>query len=202
MQPFESERLFSGREALDYSHITKKKKLVADSWERLRYRSFSRGRDLPGINICMAAGGLGLLGIALATVLAIASWCSEKRRKYPADFQSRGDNRLLGHQAREYVDTILYWAAQVPARRPLAISAEAVVPKRLGAPSLLGTTELARIFRVGGKALEAVTKASRANGFRDACRRKGAFRSDRGLRHRSIHFARHPSRRAFHRLRL
>ncbi len=114
------------------------------------------------------AGGLGLLGIALAHGLAIAIMVS-----------------ALGHISKRVntVDTILYWAAQLAGATVAAFVLKSVVPEETWRAVALGTPELARDFpRWAGMALEAVTTFFLVLVvFATAVDEKGAFRSIAGF---------------------
>jgi len=75
-------------------------KLIAEFLGTFALIFFGAGLDLHG-SILHGAGGLGLLGIALATVWPSALWFLRWATS-PADISIRGDRRHLGHQAYEH----------------------------------------------------------------------------------------------------
>jgi len=92
------------------------------------------------------AGGLGLLGIALAHVWPSALWFPRSATS-PVDISIRRDHRLWGHQACEHCGHHSLLGRAACRATAAAFLLRAVVPEETWRAVALGTPELARIFR-------------------------------------------------------
>ena len=129
------------------------------------------------------AGGLGLLGIALAHGLAFAIMVSALGHISGGHFNPAV---TIGFWVTKRIGTIeafLYWAAQLAGATAAAFLLRAVIPEEIWRVVALGTPELARDFpRWAGMALEAVTTFFLVlTFFATAVDEKGAFRSIAGF---------------------
>src|SRR6202521_2314677 len=125
------------------------------------------------------AGGLGLLGIALAYGLAFAIMVSSLGHISGGHFNPAVTIGFWVTKRVNTVDTVLYWAAQVAGATAAAFLLKAVVPEETWRAVALGTPELARDFpRWAGMALEAVSTFFLVLPvFRTSVDDRGAFRS-------------------------
>jgi MIP family channel proteins len=121
------------------------------------------------------AGGLGLLGIALAHGLAIAIMVSALGHISGGHFNPAVTIGFWVTKRVNTVDTILYWAAQLAGATAAAFLLKAVIPEDTWRAVALGTPELARDFpRWAAMALVLTV-------FATAVDEKGAFRSIAGF---------------------
>jgi aquaporin Z len=129
------------------------------------------------------AGGLGLLGIALAHGLAIALMVSALGHISGGHFNPAVTIGFWVTKRHNTVDTLLYWAAQLAGAAAAAFLLRAVVPEETWRAVSLGTPELARDFsRLSGMILEAVTTFFLVLVvFATAVDEKGTFRSIAGF---------------------
>jgi len=139
----------------------------------------------------MALAASVFLGIALAHGLAIAIMVSALGHISGGHFNPAVTIGFWVTKRVNTVDTILYWAAQLAGATAAAFLLKAVIPKIPGAPSLWARRNSREIFRAGRDDSRSSNHIlPRADRFRDSCRRKRRVPLHRGLRHRSIHFAR------------
>jgi MIP family channel proteins len=104
------------------------------------------------------AGGLGLLGIALAHGLAIGIMVSALGHISGGHFNPAITIGIWVTKRLNTIDALLYWAAQLIGAVAAAYLLKAVVPDDTWQAVALGTPALARDFPVwAGMALEAVT---------------------------------------------
>jgi MIP family channel proteins len=129
------------------------------------------------------AGGLGLLGIALAHGLAIAIMVSALGHISGGHFNPAVTIGFWVTKRVTTVDTILYWAAQLAGATAAAFLLKSVVPDETWRNVALGTPELARDFpRWAAMALEAVTTFFLVLVvFATTVDEKGAFKSIAGF---------------------
>ena len=101
-------------------------------------------------------GNIGLIGVALAHGLRSRHHDFRARPHLRRPFQSRGHYWLLGHQAPDTLDVLLYWIAQLAGAIAAAFLLKAVIPDDTWRAVALGAPEFARDFpRWAGMALEA-----------------------------------------------
>jgi MIP family channel proteins len=104
------------------------------------------------------AGGLGLLGIALAHGLAIAIMVSALGHISGGHFNPAVTIGFWVTKRLNTLDTVLYWAAQLAGAIAAAFLLKAIVPEDTWRAVALGTPELARDFpKWAAMTLEAVT---------------------------------------------
>ena len=130
-----------------------------------------------------SSGGIGLLGVALASGLAMAIMVSALGHISGGHFNPAISIGFWVTKRVNTVDTILYWAAQLAGATAAAFLLRAVIPEETWRAVALGTPELARDFpRWAGMALEAVTTFFLVLVvFATAVDEKGAFRSIAGF---------------------
>jgi aquaporin Z len=129
------------------------------------------------------AGGLGLLGIALAHGLAIAVMVSALGHISGGHFNPAVTIGFWVTKRVTTIDTVLYWVAQLAGATAAAFLLKAVVPEETWRTVALGVPELARDFpRWAGMALEAVTTFFLVLVvFSTAVDEKGVFKSIAGF---------------------
>jgi MIP family channel proteins len=129
------------------------------------------------------AGGLGLLGIALAHGLAIAIMVSALGHVSGGHFNPAITIGFWVTKRVSTVDAILYWAAQLAGAIAAAYLLKALVPEETWRAVALGTPSLARDFsRLSGMVLEAITTFFLVLVvFATAVDEKGTFRSIAGF---------------------
>jgi aquaporin Z len=129
------------------------------------------------------AGGLGLLGIALAHGLAIGIMVSALGHISGGHFNPAVTIGIWVTKRLNTVDAILYWVAQLAGATAAALALKAVIPEETWRAVALGTPELARDFPVwAGMSLEAVTTFFLVFVvFATAVDEKGAFKSISGF---------------------
>ncbi len=129
------------------------------------------------------AGGLGLLGIALAHGLAIGIMVSALGHISGGHFNPAVTIGIWVTKRLNTIDALLYWAAQLAGATVAAFLLKTVVPEDTWRAVLLGTPDLARDFPVwAGMSLEAVTTFFLVLVvFATAVDEKGAFRSIAGF---------------------
>jgi MIP family channel proteins len=104
------------------------------------------------------AGGLGLLGIALAHGLAIAIMVSALGHVSGGHFNPAVTIGFWVTKRLTTLDTLAYWGAQLLGATVAAFLLKLVIPEETGRNILLGTPELMRDFPSwAGLALEATT---------------------------------------------
>src|SRR5467141_3645801 len=104
------------------------------------------------------AGGLGLLGIALAHGLAIAIMVSALGHISGGHFNPAVTIGFWVTKRLNTLDVVLYWAAQLAGAIAAAFLLKAIIPEDTWRAVALGTPDLARDFsRLSGMILEAVT---------------------------------------------
>src|SRR6266436_3074967 len=101
------------------------------------------------------AGGLGLLGIALAHGLAIAIMVSALGHISGGHFNPAVTIGFWVTKRVNTVDTILYWAAQLAGATAAAFLLRAVVPEETWRAVALGTPERRRARSLRGRLLSA-----------------------------------------------
>ncbi len=129
------------------------------------------------------AGGLGLLGIALAHGLAIGIMVSALGHISGGHFNPAVTIGIWVTKRLNTIDALLYWAAQLAGATAAAFLLKTVIPEDIWRAVSLGTPELARDFPVwAGMSLEAVTTFFLVLVvFATAVDEKGAFRSIAGF---------------------
>jgi len=129
------------------------------------------------------AGGLGLLGIALAHGLAFALMVSSLGHISGGHFNPAVTIGIWVTKRLSTIDAILYWVAQLAGAAAAAFLLKAVVPEDTWRAVALGTPDLARDFpRWAGMSLEAVTTFFLVLVvFATAVDEKGTFRSIAGF---------------------
>jgi len=129
------------------------------------------------------AGGLGLLGIALAHGLAIAIMVSALGHISGGHFNPAVTIGIWVTKRLNTIDAILYWVAQLAGATAAAFALKSVIPDDTWRAVALGTPELARDFPVwAGMSLEAVTTFFLVLVvFATAVDEKGAFKSIAGF---------------------
>lgn len=129
------------------------------------------------------AGGLGLLGIALAHGLAIGIMVSALGHISGGHFNPAVTIGIWVTKRITTIDAILYWVAQLAGAIAAAFVLKTVVPEDIWRAVALGTPELARDFPVwAGMSLEAVTTFFLVLVvFATAIDEKGAFRAISGF---------------------
>jgi aquaporin Z len=129
------------------------------------------------------AGGLGLLGIALAHGLAIAIMVSALGHISGGHFNPAVTIGFWVTKRVNTIDTILYWAAQLAGAAAAAFLLKALVPEDTWRAVRLGTPELARDLPVwSGMAFEAITTFFLVlTVFATAVDEKGTFRTIAGF---------------------
>jgi len=181
MQPFESfPSSFPLTEEISMYNISQK--LVAEFIGTFALIFFGAG------SICTdqylhGAGGLGLLGIALAHGLAIGIMVSALGHISGGHFNPAVTIGIWVTKRLNTIDALLYWAAQLAGATVAAFLLKTVVPEDTWRAVLLGTPDLARDFPVwAGMSLEAVTTFFLVLVvFATAVDEKGAFRSIAGF---------------------
>src|SRR5260370_30565427 len=104
------------------------------------------------------AGGLGLLGIALAHGLAIGIMVSALGHISGGHFNPAVTIGFWVTKRLNTIDALLYWAAQLAGATAAAFLLKTVISEDIWRAVALGTPELARDFPVwAGMSLEAVT---------------------------------------------
>jgi MIP family channel proteins len=129
------------------------------------------------------AGGLGLLGIALAHGLAIGIMVSALGHISGGHFNPAVTIGIWVTKRLNTIDALLYWAAQLAGAVAAAFLLKTVIPEDIWRAVALGTPELARDFPVwAGMSLEAVTTFFLVLVvFATAVDEKGAFRAISGF---------------------
>jgi len=129
------------------------------------------------------AGGLGLLGIALAHGLAIGIMVSALGHISGGHFNPAVTIGFWVTKRVSTVDTIFYWVAQLAGATAAAFLLRSVVPDETWHAVALGAPELARDFPVwAGITLEAVTTFFLVlTVFSTAVDEKGTFKSIAGF---------------------
>ncbi len=129
------------------------------------------------------AGGLGLLGIALAHGLAIGIMVSALGHISGGHFNPAVTIGIWVTKRLNTIDALLYWAAQLAGATAAAFLLKTVIPEDIWRAVALGTPELARDFPVwAGMSLEAVTTFFLVLVvFATAVDEKGAFRAISGF---------------------
>ncbi len=129
------------------------------------------------------AGGLGLLGIALAHGLAIGIMVSALGHISGGHFNPAVTVGIWVTKRMSTIDAALYWVAQLAGAIAAAFVLKSVVPDETWRTVALGAPELARDFPVwAGITLEAVTTFFLVlTVFSTAVDEKGAFRSIAGF---------------------
>ena len=130
-----------------------------------------------------SSGGIGVLGIALASGLAMAIMVSALGHISGGHFNPA---ITIGFWVTKRVGTLeafLYWAAQILGAIAAAFLLKTIIPEETWRAVALGTPELARDFpRWAGMALEAVTTFFLVlTVFATAVDEKGAFKSIAGF---------------------
>jgi MIP family channel proteins len=181
MQPFES-GTFSVPSWREFSMYNLSQKLVAEFIGTFALIFFGAG------SICTdqylhGAGGLGLLGIALAHGLAIGIMVSALGHISGGHFNPAITIGVWVTKRLNTIDALLYWAAQLAGGTAAAFVLKAVIPDDIWRAVALGTPELARDFPVSaGMALEAVTTFFLVLVvFATAIDEKGAFKAIAGF---------------------
>jgi len=129
------------------------------------------------------AGGLGLLGIALAHGLAIAIMVSALGHISGGHFNPAVTIGFWVTKRVNTIDTVLYWVAQVAGATAAAFLLKVIVPEETWRTVALGVPELARDFpRWAAMALEGVTTFFLVLVvFATVVDEKGAFKSIAGF---------------------
>jgi aquaporin Z len=129
------------------------------------------------------AGGLGLLGIALAHGLTIAIMVSALAHISGGHFNPAVTIGFWVTKRVNTIDTILYWGAQLAGAAAAAFLLKAIVPEDTWRAVRLGTPELARDLPLwSGMAFEAVTTFFLVlTVFATAVDEKGTFRAIAGF---------------------
>ncbi len=129
------------------------------------------------------AGGLGLLGIALAHGLAIGIMVSALGHISGGHFNPAVTIGIWVTKRVNTIDALLYWAAQLAGATAAAFVLRAVIPEDTWRAVALGTPELARDFPVSaGMTLEGLTTFFLVLVvFATAVDEKGAFKSIAGF---------------------
>lgn len=129
------------------------------------------------------AGGIGLLGVAIAHGLAIAIMVSALGHISGGHFNPAVTIGFWVTKRFNTLDVVLYWAAQLAGAVAAAFLLKALIPEDAWRAVALGTPDLARDFsRLSGMILEAVTTFFLVLVvFATAVDEKGAFRSIAGF---------------------
>jgi MIP family channel proteins len=129
------------------------------------------------------AGGVGLLGIALAHGLAIGIMVSALGHISGGHFNPAVTIGFWVTKRVSTVDVLIYWAAQLAGAAAAAFLLKAIVPEETWRAVALGTPALVRDFsRLSGMVLEAVTTFFLVLVvFATAVDEKGTFRSIAGF---------------------
>jgi len=129
------------------------------------------------------AGGLGLLGIALAHGLAIGIMVSALGHIFGGHFNPAVTIGIWVTKRLNTIEALMYWAAQLAGATAAAFVLKAVIPEDTWRAVALGTPELARDFPVSaGMTLEAVTTFFLVLVvFATAVDEKGVFKSIAGF---------------------
>jgi MIP family channel proteins len=129
------------------------------------------------------AGGVGLLGIALAHGLAIGIMVSALGHISGGHFNPAVTIGFWVTKRVSTVDVLIYWAAQLAGAAAAAFLLKAIVPEETWRAVALGTPALVRDFsRLSGMILEAVTTFFLVLVvFATAVDEKGTFRSIAGF---------------------
>jgi MIP family channel proteins len=129
------------------------------------------------------AGGVGLLGIALAHGLAIGIMVSALGHISGGHFNPAVTIGFWVTKRVNTVDVLIYWAAQLAGAAAAAFLLKALVPEETWRAVALGTPALVRDFsRLSGMVLEAVTTFFLVLVvFATAVDEKGTFRSIAGF---------------------
>jgi MIP family channel proteins len=129
------------------------------------------------------AGGVGLLGIALAHGLAIGIMVSALGHISGGHFNPAVTIGFWVTKRVSTVDVLIYWAAQLAGAAAAAFLLKAIVPEETWRAVALGTPALVRDFSVGhGIVLEAITTFFLVLVvFATAVDEKGTFRSIAGF---------------------
>ena len=129
------------------------------------------------------AGGIGLLGVALAHGLAIAIMVSALGHISGGHFNPAVTIGFWVTKRLNTLDVVLYWIAQLAGATAAAFLLKAIIPEDTWRAVALGTPDLARDFsRLSGMILEAVTTFFLVlTVFATAVDEKGTFRSIAGF---------------------
>jgi MIP family channel proteins len=129
------------------------------------------------------AGGIGLLGVAIAQGLAVAIMVSALGHISGGHFNPAVTIGFWVTKRFNTLDVVLYWAAQLAGAAAAAFLLKALIPEDAWRAVALGTPDLARDFsRLSGMILEAVTTFFLVLVvFATAVDEKGAFRSIAGF---------------------
>src|SRR6267143_1725533 len=130
-----------------------------------------------------SSGGIGLLGVALASGLAMAIMVSALGHISGGHFNPAVSIGFWVTKRIGTMEVFLYWAAQVLGGIAAAFLLKAIIPEDTWRAVALGTPDLARDFsRLSGMILEAVTTFFLVlTVFATAVDEKGAFRSIAGF---------------------